>query len=169
MIVNKQFDKLDSAINYIYEEASNYSIDGVKNNIGGPFGAGIIEKLDNGYNVININRNEVIKNNDPTCHAEVNAIREVCTYKNSIFLENCILVTTAKSCPMCLSASIWAKIPVIYYSEGYEKATESDFKDDAISEYIKGNNNIIEEIQYKNNNCGKPFEVWNNMDEKTEY
>lgn len=169
MIINKQFDKLDQAINYIYEEASKYSIDGVNNNIGGPFGSGIIEKIDNKFNVINISRNEVIKNNDPTSHAEVNAIREVCNYKNSFSLEDCILVTTSKSCPMCLSASIWAKIPTIYYSEGYEQATSSAFKDNTISEYIKGNNNIIEEKQLKNNNCSKPFEVWNEKEDKIQY
>ncbi len=169
MIINKQFDKLDDAIKYIFEESSNYAIDGVINKIGGPFGAGIIEKQDDKYNVININRNEVIKNNDPTSHAEVNAIREVCNYKNNFLLENCILVTTAKSCPMCLSASIWAKIPTIYYSEGYEKATESAFKDNDIAEYIKGNNSIIEEIQCKNDSCSEPFKVWNNLEDRIEY
>lgn len=51
---------------------------------------------------------------------------------------------------MCLSASCWANIPVIYYSVDYSEATASGFRDDAIAEYIKGNNtNLINELQVK--------------------
>ena len=132
------FDNLQDAITYVYSTASKYACKGVIQNIGGPFGAGIILIEEQTFRIISIARNSVLKNGDPTCHAEVNAIRQACKKLGTPFLRNCILVTTAKSCPMCLSAAIWAQIKTIYYSENYESATAADFKDDAIAEYIKG-------------------------------
>ncbi len=164
------YDDINDAINDIYKEASSYAIKGIKDNIGGPFGAGIIQKINDKYKIITISRNTVIGSKDPTCHAEVNAIRLACKKLNKMTLEDCILVTTAKSCPMCLSASIWAQIPTIYYSESYDDASESGFKDSAIEEYIKGNNkNLINEIQLNNIECKKSFYEWNNKEDKIQY
>ena len=38
-IENNEYDNLEECVNEVYELASKYAIDGVKNNIGGPFGA----------------------------------------------------------------------------------------------------------------------------------
>ena len=165
-----EFDNLEEWINQTLKLASNYAIEGVKNNIGGPFGAGIILKKENGkFENIVIERNSVIFSKDPTAHAEVNAIRSCCEKLNTRSLENCILVTTGKSCPMCLSAAIWANIKTIYYSEDYDSAVSSGFRDENIEEYIKGKNNIIEEIQMKNKFCEEPFIEWNNKIDKEMY
>ena len=42
---------------------------------GGPFGAVIV---DSNNNVIAVASNTVLKDNDPTAHAEINAIRKAC-------------------------------------------------------------------------------------------
>ena len=161
---------LENCVNKVLELSSDYAIEGVKNNIGGPFGAGIILQKENGkYEILVIERNSVIASKEPTAHAEVNAIRKACEKLDSRSLENCILVTTGKSCPMCLSAACWANIKKIYYSENYESAVSSGFRDEKIAEYIKGNNQIIQEIQMKKECCEKPFEVWNNKKEKENY
>lgn len=165
-----EYDNLEECVNKMLELASNYAIEGVKNNIGGPFGAGIILKKENGkFENLVIERNSVIFSKDPTAHAEVNAIRSSCKKLNTRSLENCILVTTAKSCPMCLSAAIWANIKTIYYSEDYDSAVSSGFRDENIEEYIKGNNNIIEEKQIKNKCSEEPFIEWNNKIDKEMY
>lgn len=149
-IENNEYDNLEECVNEVYELASKYAIDGVKNNIGGPFGAGIIYEKENGkYIILLIERNTVIASKDPTAHAEVNAIRSACKALNTRSLENCILVTTAKSCPMCLSAACWADIKTIYYSQSYDSAVSSGFRDEGIQEYIKGENDIIDEEQLK--------------------
>ena len=57
-------------------------------NIGGPFGAVIIDK--NG-DILSISSNSVLRDNDPTAHAEINAIREACKKINSYDLSDCIL------------------------------------------------------------------------------
>lgn len=169
-MINKLYDNLNECINEAFKLSSNYACEGVKENIGGPFGACIIQKIDDKYKIICIERNTVIYCKDATCHAEVNAIRKTSKILDRFNLSDCILVTTAKCCPMCLSASCWANIPVIYYGTDYSEATTSGFKDDDISEYIKGNNNkLIEEIQIKEDICLEPFKVWNEKDDKTSY
>ena len=169
-VENNEYDNLEECVNEVYELASKYDIDGVKNNIGGPFGAGIIYKKENGkYIILLIERNTVIASKDPTAHAEVNAIRSACKALNTRSLENCILVTTAKSCPMCLSAACWADIKTIYYSQSYDSAVSSGFRDEEIQEYIKGENDIIDEEQLKNPCCEYPFIEWNKKQDRQDY
>ena len=79
-------------------------------NYGGPFGAVIVKNNE----VVAIASNTVLKDNDPTAHAEINAIREACKKLNTYDLSNCTLYATGYPCPMCLSAIIWANIKKIY-------------------------------------------------------
>lgn len=167
---NVEYANLEECVSKVYDLASEYAIDGVKNNVGGPFGAGIIRKNENGkYEIVSLARNTVVSAKDPTAHAEVNAIRIACEKLKNKSLENCILVTTAKSCPMCLSAACWANIKTIYYSQEYDTAVSSGFRDEKIAEYIKGNNSIIEEKRVKKDCCEKPFIEWDKKSDKEEY
>lgn len=169
-VENNEYENLEECVNVVYELASKYATDGVKNNIGGPFGAGIIYKKDNNrYIILVVERNTVLRSKDPTAHAEINAIRSACKQLNTKSLENCILVSTAKCCPMCLSAACWANIKTIYYSQRYDNAKEGGFRDEEISEYIKGNNQMIEENLLSNPCCEFPFAEWNKKEDKEGY
>ena len=169
-MIKKIYNDLNECINEAFKFSADYACEGVKENIGGPFGACIIQKIYDKYKIICIERNTVIYCKDATCHAEVNAIRKASKILDRFNLSDCILVTTAKSCPMCLSASCWASIPVIYYGTDYSEATTSGFKDDAISKYIQGNNDtLITEIQIKDNICLAPFKIWNEKQNKVQY
>ena len=78
---------------------------------GGVFGAVVVKDgkiIAEGYN-------QVIKHNDPTWHAEIQALREAGKKLGSPHLKGCSLYTSAECCPMCLAASYWAHIDVIYY------------------------------------------------------
>lgn len=105
----------------------------MEKNYGGPFGAVIIDK--NGE-IVSIASNTVLKDNDPTAHAEVNAIRKACEKLNTYDLKDCILYTTCYPCPMCLSATIWANIKKIYYAATKEDAAKIGFRDDYIYDFI---------------------------------
>ena len=84
---------------------------GVKENHGGPFGAVIVKD----GKVIAKAHNTVLKDNDPTCHAEINAIRKASKILDTFDLTGYELYTTGKPCPMCKGAIQWAKIEKVYY------------------------------------------------------
>ena len=113
---------------------------GMKSNEGGPFGAVITDKEGN---IISVANNQVLKNNDPTAHAEVQAIREACKKLNTHDLSGYILYTSCEPCPMCLSAIIWANIKEVYYACTRKDAGEIGFRDDAIYEFLETNNTTI--------------------------
>ena len=81
-------------------------------NMGGPFGAVIVDKDDN---VVAVASNTVLASHDPTAHAEVNAIRKAGEKLGTHDLSGCKLYATGYPCPMCLSAIIWSNIKTVYY------------------------------------------------------
>lgn len=96
---------------------------------GGVFGAVIVK---NGV-VIAEGYNQVIRHNDPTWHAEMQAIREAGKKLNSPHLLGCVMYTSAECCPMCLSAAYWAHLEHIYYAATVADAFEyGDFQDEGI-------------------------------------
>ncbi len=102
-------------------------------NEGGPFGAVIVRE---GV-IIARGHNKVLKNNDPTCHAEIQAIRAACKALGTFDLNGCELYTSCYPCPMCLSAIIWANIKTVYYGNTAEDAAAIGFRDDFIYDFIK--------------------------------
>lgn len=62
--------------------------------------------------------------NDPTAHAEINAIKEACKKLNSSTLDDCVLYSTHEPCPMCASTAIWAKMKGIVFGAPIEDAFE---------------------------------------------
>ena len=113
--------------------AKKLSEDNLKTNAGGPFGACIVK---NGK-IIGRGSNNVLKNNDPTAHAEIMAIRDACANINSYDLSNCELYTSCFPCPMCLSAIIWSNIKYVYYGNTKQDAANIGFRDDFIYNYIQ--------------------------------
>ena len=67
----------------------------------------------------------ILRDRDPVCHAEMNAIRSAARKLRSCKLENCYLYTTYEPCPMCASAAIWAKMKGIVYGAAMADRTES--------------------------------------------
>lgn len=131
-------------------------------NIGGPFGAAVIDK---DGNVISVSSNSVLKDNDPTAHAEVNAIRQACKAINSYNLDGCVLYTTAYPCPMCLSAIIWANIKKVYFGCRPKDAEEIGFRDDFIYRFIENkckNKNILELNELDRDECLMLFAEYSN-------
>ena len=105
----------------------------LKNRRYGPFGACVVR---NGK-IIGYGSNSVIKNNDPTAHAEIVAIRDACKKIKSHDLSGCELYTSCYPCPMCMSAIIWANIEKVYYGNTKKDAANIGFRDDFIYDYLK--------------------------------
>lgn len=107
----------------------------IQEKTGGVFGAVIVKDgkiIAEGYN-------QVIKHNDPTWHAEMQAIREACKQLGTPHLDGCDLYTSAECCPMCLATAYWAHINHIYCGATTEDSLKyGDFQDvDILSELQK--------------------------------
>lgn len=108
---------------------------------GGPFGCVVVkdgEIIGRGYN-------RVIDQNDPTAHAEVNAIRQACAHLNNFQLEDCIIYASSEPCPMCFGAIYWARPKALYYANTRQQAAEIGFDDQFIYDEIdrKGDDRSI--------------------------
>ena len=115
------------------QTAIDLSKKNLKNRHGGPFGAVVVK---NGK-IIGRASNSVIKNNDPTAHAEIMAIRDACKKIKSYDLSGCELYTSCYPCPMCLGAIIWSNIKMVYYGNTKKDAAVIGFRDDFMYEYFK--------------------------------
>jgi tRNA(Arg) A34 adenosine deaminase TadA len=134
---------------------------------GGPFGAVIVKD----GKIIAGSSNSVTIDNDPTAHAEVNAIREACRKLGTFDLTGCRIYTSCEPCPMCLGAIYWAHIDKIYYANDRRDAADIGFDDDF----------IYQEIALKPTERTKPSEIllreeaieafkqWEAKADKTEY
>ena len=125
---------------------------------GGPFGAAIVDKEGN---IIAQGNNMVLKNNDPTAHAEVTVIRKACEKLRTYDLSGCTLYTSCEPCPMCLSAIIWANIKEVYYACTRDDAGSIGFRDDVIYEYLEGKKKDLLNIkQIDRENCVSLFKEY---------
>lgn len=125
---------------------------------GGPFGTVIVK--DN--IIIAASHNTVIENNDPTAHAEINAIRKAAQTLKTHDLSECILYTTCFPCPMCLSAIVWANIKEVYYGNTKEDAEDIGFRDNQIYELIN-NLNESQTIKFTQIDRDKTIETFNSF------
>ena len=149
-------------------EAIKIAEDNLKTNVGGPFGAVVVKD----GKIIGKGSNHVLKNNDPTAHAEIMAIKDACKNINSYDLNGCILYTSCYPCPMCLSAIIWSNIKKVYYGNTKEDAKNIGFRDDFIYEYIKKENkdkNVLDLEEINREETIKTFEKFVKKDNKTIY
>ena len=153
-------------MNEYMKVAKELSDDNLKTNVGGPFGAVIVK---NGK-IIGKGSNHVLKNNDPTAHAEIMAIRDACNNIKSYDLSGCEIYTSCYPCPMCLSAIIWSNIKKVYYGNTKEDADKIGFRDDIIYDYIINNNEKLLDIECMDRNeTIKTFNDYSNKEDKTIY
>ena len=110
-------------------------------------------------------------NNDPTAHAEIQAIRNACQNLKTFDLTGCELYATGYPCPMCMSAIIWANIKKVYYSADYKDAEKIGFRDDYIFKFLKNgckDKEILELQEISKENIVKLYNQYDKAD-KTLY
>ena len=154
-------------MNKYMETANSLANDNLSTHVGGPFGACIVK---NGE-IVGKGSNHVLKNNDPTAHAEIMAIRDACNTLNTYDLSDCEIYTSCYPCPMCLSAIIWANIKKVYYGNTKEDADKIGFRDDYIYEFIKdmSNKSVLNLEQIDHDETIKVFEEFIKQDNKNIY
>ena len=108
--------------------AIELSIEGVDQNLGGPFGAVITR---NGE-VVAVGQNRVTSSADPTAHAEIVAIRAACETLGTHDLSGCEIFSSCEPCPMCLAAIHWARLDRLTFAAGREDAAAAGFDDELL-------------------------------------
>ncbi|MGG0718499.1 nucleoside deaminase [Robertmurraya massiliosenegalensis] len=152
---------------HLMEKAVQIAAENVTSLHGGPFGAIVVKD----GNIIAIGRNEVTSSNDPTAHAEIQAIRAACKALNTFQLDNCEIYTSCEPCPMCIGAIYWARPRAVYYAGTKEDAAKVGFDDQFIYEQIalpmEERTISMKQIPLDQNTL--PFSIWESTMTKTEY
>ncbi len=134
---------------------------------GGPFGAVIVKD----GKIIAEASNSVTRDNDPTAHAEINAIRAAAKKLGTFDLSGCEIYTSCEPCPMCLGAIYWARLDKIYFANTREDAAKIGFSDEFIYQEIAKpvEQRSIPTVQMLRDKALEAFKAWEEKDDKIEY
>lgn len=140
---------------YYMQEAIKEADRGTNSQDGGPFGSVIVKN----NAIVGRGHNRVLAKHDPTCHGEIEAIRDACQNLKTHDLSGCTLYTTAEPCPMCLGAILWANIETVHYGCTKEDSANIGFRDDAFYKVMDGrNSSVLDLIETDRSECLKLFE-----------
>ncbi len=148
-------------------EAIRFSRQNLNDGTGGPFGAVIVMER----KIISGASNRVTSSNDPTAHAEIEAIRLACKKLNTFSLVGCEIYTSCEPCPMCLAAIHWARIERIYHANTRDDAAKINFDDAHIYNEVSKphHERIIPIIQMLRDEALKVFKEWEEKIDKIHY
>ena len=134
---------------------------------GGPFGAVIVKD----GKIIARGCNQVTSTNDPTRHAEVDAIRKACQKLNAFELKDCVIYSSCEPCPMCLGAIYWARPKALYFAADRFCAAKHGFDDKFIYDEITqpADKRSIPTVRIVLDGAEEPFEIWSSRTDKIEY
>jgi guanine deaminase len=149
------------------EMAIKLALNNVRQQTGGPFGAIVVKDGE----VVGRGSNLVTSLNDPTAHAEVQAIRDACQSIGTFQLESCEIYTSCEPCPMCLGAIYWARPKAVYYACTKEDAASIGFDDQFIYEqlHVPHEKRLIPMIRLYHDKAAFPFMAWTESAKKIPY
>ena len=142
---------------------------GMRSGRGGPFGCVIVHRGE----IIARGNNRVTSTNDPTAHAEITAIREACATLRRFSLEECELYTSCEPCPLCLSASLWARLDAVYFAADRHDAAAGGFDDAEFYEFFarsaQERDRALPVRHVDIDTRTEPFEAWAGNAQRTAY
>jgi guanine deaminase len=153
-------------MNDFLKEALNEAVKGSSAGDGGPFGAVIVKDGE----IVGRGHNEVVLLNDPTAHAEMQAIRMASSKLGTFHLKGCTLYTSAEPCPMCFAAIHWAHIDRVIYCNSKAEAAEIGFDDMEITLIMRGEKDSpIPFVREAHEECLDSFRRWYEDENRVEY
>lgn len=133
---------------------------------GGPFGA-VVVTADGG---VHQGVNRVTRDNDPTAHAEVVAIRTAAAATRNFDLHGGVLYTSCEPCPLCLASALWARIGRVYYAADRHGAAAAGFDDAVFYEYFAGDRPELMPVTRSDiATSDAPFQAWGAHTGRTAY
>lgn len=149
-------------------KAIELAVENVRAGRGGPFAALVVEDEE----IVAQGTNVVTSTQDPTAHAEITAIRNACEARGHFDLTGCTLYSTCEPCPMCLGAIYWARLDQVIYAASQADAAAAGFDDAHIYDEIQvpPADRRIPMVQHLDGEeAQRPFEVWDNFEDRVEY
>jgi len=139
----------------------------VRQSQGGPFGAVVVR---DGV-VVGEGVNSVTRDNDPTAHAEVRAIRAACQALGVFSLQGAEIYTSCEPCPMCLAAIHWARIERIWFGNSSADAARIAFDDAFLYRQIAlpARERTIPSAPLLRSEAWESFQIWLDSTTKTPY
>lgn len=134
---------------------------------GGPFGAVVVKE----GQIIGRGWNCVTSANDPTAHAEMEAIRAACIALGTFSLAGCELYASCEPCPMCLAAIYWARLDALYFAGGRVDAAAAGFDDVRLYEELPKPwpERTLKAEQHLRSEAQVVFLAWNRKSDKRPY
>jgi tRNA(Arg) A34 adenosine deaminase TadA len=147
--------------------AIELATENVRSGAGGPFGAVLVR---NGE-IVATGVNTVTAGNDPTAHAEVNAIRAACQALGTFQLPGCVLYTSCEPCPMCLGAIYWVRLGSVVYGNTCHDAAQIGFDDHFIYEELSvpPNQRKLPMVRLLPDQAIESFRLWQQHQSKIAY
>ena len=148
-------------------EALALAAENVRAGQGGPFAALVVRDGE----VIARSTNRVTTQNDPTAHAEVEAIRAACAKLGDFQLHGCALYTSCEPCPMCMGAIYWSRLERVVYAGTREDAAAAGFDDAFIYDELTRPPEArrIPMTTLLREEGRRPFEAWAQAEERVDY
>ena len=124
-----------------------------------PFGSCVVKAGE----VLSLSHNTIRSSDDPTAHAEMNAIREACRALDTVDLSGCAIYSTTEPCTMCFSAIHWARLSTIVYGAQIRDAKEFGFSElhipnEKMRELAGSGMELVEDVLREE--CMELFRAW---------
>jgi guanine deaminase len=134
---------------------------------GGPFSAMIVAE----GTLVSTGCNRVTRDNDPTAHAEVVAIRAACTARGDFSLAGATLYASCEPCPLCLAAALWARVDRIAYAADRHDAARGGFDDREFYDlFARDRATWAMTVEtFATPNRAEPFDAWLANPDRVEY
>ncbi len=87
-----------------------------------PFGAALVETKTG--KLLYRGRNAVMRESDPSAHAETRAVRKACKKLGRPSLVGYTLYSTCEPCPMCMANALWAGVDRVVFGATIADANE---------------------------------------------
>lgn len=153
---------MDRFMQVAVEEAEK----GILSDEGGPFGSVVVKDGE----IVGRGHNQVVLLKDPTCHGEMQAIRNACRRLGTFDLSGCVLYTTGEPCQMCLTACLWARLDKVYYGCTIADNAAIGFRDQKFDELFSGRDKLGDYLQELDRDaCLQLFARYNGLKKKTGY
>ena len=133
---------------------------------GGPFGAVVVTADGRVHEGVN----RVTRDNDPTAHAEVVAIRAAASATANFDLHGAVLYASCEPCPLCLASALWARIGRVYFAADRHGAAAAGFDDALFYDYFSGARPELMPVTRGDiPTSGAPFKAWDAFAGRKEY